>query len=144
MGVLVKFRVSVVMLSVAIILGYIFVLFRYYNYLSRIQFIALTGVVVLLLPSLILISQDRYSKSMFPKINLERVKWGLPLLVFLSAFIETWFLGHMGFLTVIMLSKNAFSYSGKSTKSATVSARELKLFVTIFDLLFNSFLNSLL
>ena len=100
---LMKVRVSIVMLSMVIVLGYIFMWYRYYSYLTYDRFVVLTVVVLLLLPSMILISQDSHRKSMFPRINLGKVEWILPLLVFLSALFETWFLGHTGLFTVIML-----------------------------------------
>ena len=109
------------MLSVTIVLGYIFMWYRYYyGYLAQHQFIALTIFVILFLPSLILLSRDKIRKSTFPRINLKNVEWILILLVPLSALLEAWFLGHTGLLTVVTLVSGLVILSFSKPKTDTI------------------------
>jgi len=126
-----KIRVSIVMLSVAIVLGYVFVLYRYYSRLTRNEIATLTGVMVLLLPSMILISREGRYKPMFPRINLGKMEWVLPILVFLSAFIETWFLGHTGLFTVVTLVCGLMFLSLSKPKAEVASKASLLLALII-------------
>jgi len=93
-----------VVLLAIIVLGYVYLSYYWYKgYLNLNQFVAVTSLVILLVPALVLLTRVSRLEPLLPEIHLGRIVYALPYLVFLCAFLETRLFGHMGFFTVITL-----------------------------------------
>jgi len=118
------------------ILGYGYLSYYYYRgYFTPGQFTTVTGVVVLLIPVLVLMFRPAYSKSGLPRINLGRVAYIVPFLVFLCAFLETMLFGYTGLLTVIMLIVG-FTFFLVSKSTSTISPMLVSLLAVLISVLY--------
>ncbi|RLG79579.1 MAG: hypothetical protein DRO13_05720 [Thermoprotei archaeon] len=99
----VRFKISIILLFIAIVSGYLVIWLRYYGYLSLNQYVSLTIAVTLVLPALLLLLRNNYPESTYLGINLKKVVWFLPLFLLLSAILELRLLGYMGLFTIVVL-----------------------------------------
>jgi hypothetical protein len=118
------------------ILGYGYLSYYYYRgYFTPGQFTTVTGVVILLIPVLVLMFRPAYSKSGLPRINLGRVAYIVPFLVFLCAFLETLLFGYTGLLTVVMLIVG-FTFFLVSKSTSTISPMLVSLLAVLISVLY--------
>jgi len=126
----VKYKINIILLFTAIVLGYIVIWFRYYGYLTFIKFVLLTLAVALVLPTLLLLLRNNRFESTYPRVNLKKVEWFLLLFPALSALLEMLLLGITGLFTVVTLACGLMLLAFSRSKT-TVPIKASLLLATI-------------